>query len=69
MSEQLFTLADAKLELARQDCAAYGHTWRVVDARTVDQPAGLPIEVVCDRCTVHYAIVSTPTVDEPLALE
>lgn len=69
MSEQLFTLEQAKVELARQDCRQYGHTWRVIAARTTEEPAGRPLEAVCDRCTQHHAIVAEPAVDAPLALE
>lgn len=69
MSEQLFTLEQAKVELARADCAAFGHQWQVADVRTVEVPAGYPVEVKCNRCTVHHAVVQTPAPDEPAAIE
>lgn len=66
---QLYTLAEAKIELARVDCEAYGHQWQVADVRTVDVPAGYPVEVKCNRCPVHHAVVQTPAPEEPPPVE
>lgn len=62
----MFTLDQARLELAMQDCRSFGHQWQVIDVRTTDDPAGTPVEVKCARCTCHFK-VSAPVVDpEPV---
>lgn len=62
MTEQLFTLDQARVEIAMQDCRAYGHQWQVIDVRTMDDPAGTPVEVQCTRCACHFK-VSAPVVE------
>jgi hypothetical protein len=61
MSEQLpeldaDTLARAKVLLARQDCQQYGHQWRVIDVRTMADPAGTPQGAECTRCGEFHAV-------------
>jgi hypothetical protein len=63
MSEQLpeldaETLARAKVQLARQDCEQYGHQWRVIDVRTMADPAGTPQGTECTRCGDYHAVQS-----------
>jgi hypothetical protein len=56
MTEQLYTLADAKRELALQDCQQYGHSWDAVTIRTMADPAGTPVGVQCTRCGEFHAV-------------
>lgn len=56
MTEQRFTLDEARAELARQECREQGHTWSVVESRTFADPAGTPVAVVCDRCRESHSV-------------
>ena len=47
---KMFTLDEAKVELARRECRESGHTWSVIEDRTFADPAGEPTHVVCSRC-------------------
>jgi hypothetical protein len=50
MSEKRFTLEEARIELALQECREHGHDWTVIVNQTFADPAGEPVRVVCDRC-------------------
>jgi hypothetical protein len=45
MDEQRYTLEEAKLELAREECALYGHDFDVIA-----NAGNIPLAVVCSRC-------------------
>lgn len=42
--EPRYTLAEAKREIARQECLRFGHDWQTI-AR-----GGNPMQLVCGRC-------------------
>lgn len=56
MTEQLFTLDEARKELALQQCREFGHNWSVVAPRTYADPCGTPIEVRCERCRQFHKV-------------
>lgn len=45
MSEQTYTLAEARRELARQECQRHGHSWDVVSTL-----GDGPVSIVCGTC-------------------
>lgn len=51
--ETLFTLKEAKLELARRECALEGHYFVVMQTIGVDAPTS----VVCDRCGQTWGVI------------
>jgi hypothetical protein len=55
-----YTLAEARAELARRECAAYGHDIEIV---SVD---GRPVSLVCGRGCGHPGWAVTPA-DPPAA--
>lgn len=50
-AEARYTLAEAQRELARQECARFGHRWDVV--ATLARPTA----VVCDSCGKSYKVM------------
>ncbi len=56
MTEQRYTLDEARTELARQECAADGHNYDVISSRSFENPAGTPVDVRCARCKTHWPI-------------
>lgn len=57
MSEQsTYTLAEAKHELQRRECATFGHSWDVIATLSG------PVAIVC-ACGVKYRVVNEGEVD------
>lgn len=58
MSEQLYTLDEARTEIARIECEQHGHVWQV-DVQQPDDPApGTPAAVWCIRCSQRHAVAA-----------
>lgn len=55
-TEPRYTLAEAKAELARQECVNHGHTYGVLDDRTLGSAPGQPVEVYCSQCETTWPI-------------
>ncbi len=58
MDEQLYTLDEARAELARQACNQDGHDYSVVAVKSLAE-AGEPCGVRCDRCHSYWPIGQT----------
>jgi hypothetical protein len=58
MSDEMYSLDDARAELLRRECAAEGHDYEVIAVRTLGN-AGHPIDVRCTRCGQHWPIPRT----------
>ena len=56
MTEPRYTLAEARAELARQECIHNGHDYDVLDNRTMGNSPGHPIEVYCTTCHSTWPI-------------
>ena len=56
MTEPTYTLAEARQELARQECLRDGHSYYTIGAPSHTDPAGTPAEVVCDQCGKHWPV-------------
>ena len=54
--EERFTLEEARLKLALQECAEYGHSWSVVTTRSLCDAFDTPVSVVCSRCQEAHAV-------------
>lgn len=50
--ESLYTMREAKRQLALEECAFHGHDWRVILARFV------PTAIICERCGRSHEVVS-----------
>lgn len=57
--EQRFTLDEARAELTRQECERYGHSWDVIENRTMGDPTPVPSAIVCTRCRVSHRVVES----------
>jgi hypothetical protein len=55
MTEPRYTLDEAKAEIARQECATYGHDYMTVVWMGGNEPTG----VTCSRCGQHWPIAPT----------
>lgn len=55
MTDERYTLDEARAELARRACAADGHAYDVIAVRTL-AGAGHPVGVRCRRCHSHWSI-------------
>jgi ribosomal protein S27AE len=54
MSEDgTYTLEQARIELARRECAAAGHDFNIISTG-----AGDPVKIVCGRCGKRWGIAS-----------
>lgn len=59
MTEQRFTLEEARRELALRECAEHGHGWSVVTARELCDRFDRPVSVVCSTCGEVHAVEVT----------
>ena len=50
--EKLFTLEEAKKEIARIECKYYGHDYDIVCSYSAPQ------HLFCNRCHAHWRVVS-----------
>lgn len=64
VTERVYTLDEAKDELARKECARNGHDYRVISTKTFGG-AGRPLSVVCDECGEHWKIAPKLPSEEP----
>lgn len=51
MSEQRYTLAEARLEMRRQQCSRHGHDFDII------QSMGEPVRLVCP-CGRYWSVIS-----------
>lgn len=56
MTEPRYTLAEARREIARQHCWEHGHDYSVISSRCMQDLAGQPINVQCDRCGTYWPV-------------
>lgn len=54
IGEPLFTLQQAKLELAKQECAIHGHDFDVLSTVLSSDPR----QVLCSRCSQTWKVVT-----------
>lgn len=54
--EQRYTLDEAEKELALRECRNHGHSWDVIEARTIGDPLAAPMAVVCNRCGQSHRV-------------
>lgn len=54
--EKLYTLEEAKKELAKKHCEVVGHDYHVVDNRPLKYPAGKPVFIRCTNCTETWSV-------------
>lgn len=52
--ERRYTLAEAKLELAKQECDLHGHSFNTI----VVVGSGDPVAISCDRCGTVWRVDS-----------
>lgn len=48
-----FTLDEAAAEIAKRECAAYGHSWTAV----MEMGSGIPVRFICDRCPAELVVL------------
>lgn len=58
-----YTLEEAAAELARQECEKDGHDYSVISTRSLDELAGHPLNVKCDRCGFYWQVGEGSRVD------
>lgn len=56
MTERTYTLDEARALLGQQECATVGHDWEIVATAF-----GVPVNILCSRCHVAYAIAGQGT--------